>query len=209
MKIYLAGPMRGIPEFNFPAFHAAAKALREQGHEVFNPAEEDNKHHGTDVSAGNVDGCEQQAACQHGLTIRDALGRDMRYICGEAEAIALLPGWEGSSGANAEHATAKALGLKVIKLPGKAPRRAIPTEYVAKVDAAMAIVREELLDARAKYGSFRSTHEGMGVIEEEWQELWDEVIANNTVAASKEAKQVAAMALSFLVDLCDLELIPR
>ena len=36
MKIYLAGSMSGLPEFNFPVFFAAAAKLRDEGHIVFN-----------------------------------------------------------------------------------------------------------------------------------------------------------------------------
>lgn len=116
MKVYLAGPMRGIPEFNFPAFYAGARRLRAQGHEVFNPAERDNEHHGTDISKGNATGSEAQAVQQHGFNLRDALGADLAYICGHADAIALLPGWENSKGVAAELATARALGLVEIEL---------------------------------------------------------------------------------------------
>lgn len=116
MKIYVAGPMRGIPEFNFPAFNAAADRLRAEGHSVFNPAERDNERHGTDISKGNFEGCEEKAAKEHGFNLREALGADLAYICGEADAIAMLPGWEHSKGAQAERATAIALGLKVIEL---------------------------------------------------------------------------------------------
>lgn len=114
MKIYLAGPMRGIPEFNFPAFHAAAANLRVWGHFVFSPAEKDNERHGTDISAGNATGSEEEAAAKHGFNLREALDVDLAWICAEAEAIALLPGWENSKGAKAEKAAAEALGLKVI-----------------------------------------------------------------------------------------------
>jgi len=116
MKYYLAGPMRGIPEFNFPAFNAAAEKLRAEGHFVFNPAERDNERHGTDISKGNATGCEVKAAADHGFNLREALGDDLAFICREADAIALLPGWEKSKGANAERATAVALGLQEIFL---------------------------------------------------------------------------------------------
>ncbi|HQT62764.1 DUF4406 domain-containing protein [Acidiphilium sp.] len=117
MKIYVAGPMTGFPFFNYPAFHDAAAQLREQGHHVFNPAERDiERHDGVDISAGNAVGCLAQAAAQHGFSRREALTDDLMWICREAEAIALLPGWERSSGARAEHATALALGLEVIEL---------------------------------------------------------------------------------------------
>ena len=115
MKIYIAGPMRGIPEFNYPAFHAAAKSLREQGHFVFSPAERDIERDGKDWSKVSATG-DLAEAVQSGFSLRQALGDDIAWICSTADAVALLPGWENSKGANAEKATAEALGLEVIYL---------------------------------------------------------------------------------------------
>jgi hypothetical protein len=116
MKVYLAGPMRGIPLFNFPAFHAAEERLATAGHEVFSPAKYDNKRHGKDISAGNMTGDETLAAEEHGFSLREALGADMAWICAHAEVIALLPGWQDSKGATAERATGIALGLEIWEL---------------------------------------------------------------------------------------------
>lgn len=113
-RIYLAGPMTGIPHFNYPAFNAAAGALRSVGHVVFNPAEHDAELFGRDIS--NPTGCAVQAASEHGFDRRAALKADLSWICDNAEAIVLLPGWQRSSGANAERALATALGLEVIEL---------------------------------------------------------------------------------------------
>jgi nucleoside 2-deoxyribosyltransferase len=101
MKIYLAGPMRGVPESNFPMFDRAAERLREQGYEVFSPADHDRE-------SDNLPGPE--------FSIRKALAADTGWICRHADAIALLPGWENSRGAKAELALAEALGITVIIL---------------------------------------------------------------------------------------------
>ena len=115
MKLYLAGPMRGIPNFNFPAFDYAAEKLRAAGFYVFSPAERDRDIHGTELE-DNASGDEKEAAVKVGFSLRDALGADTAWISAEADGIALLPGWEKSSGANAELALARALGLTVITL---------------------------------------------------------------------------------------------
>ena len=39
--IYIAGPMRGVEEYNYPAFDRQAAALEKQGWQVINPAEMD------------------------------------------------------------------------------------------------------------------------------------------------------------------------
>ena len=114
MKLYIAGPMRGLPAFNFPAFYAAEETLTAVGHECFNPARRDNDHHGADISAGNLTGDEHVAAAEHGFSLRDALAADCEYICRHAEGLFMLPGWNKSAGARAEHALAKALGLEIL-----------------------------------------------------------------------------------------------
>lgn len=113
MKIYVAGPMRGYPEFNFPAFKTATYTLRREGHTVFSPAERDEEIHGEDFSKQFKTGDIAQAT-EQGFSLRRALGDDLAWICREADAIYMLKGWEDSSGAMAEWMTAKALGLKFI-----------------------------------------------------------------------------------------------
>ena len=90
VKIYLSGPMTGIKEENRPAFAEAAACLRGHGHVVMNPGE-------------HVDG----------LSYREYLRLDCNWICEHADAVAFLPGWRESKGANAELAIARALDLTV------------------------------------------------------------------------------------------------
>lgn len=120
-NIYLAGPMQGIPEFNFPRFNAIAKCFRQDGHTVFNPAERDiERHGGVDISKGNANGTLIDAKAQHGFSLRTALSEDLHFICNTADTIVMLPGWEKSNGAQAEHRTAVALqseGIEIIYLP--------------------------------------------------------------------------------------------
>lgn len=111
MRIYLAGKMRGVPEFNFPAFDRGTRHLEALGHEVFNPADRDR---GTGFTAKGLTGNEDLAAM--GFSLRDALAADTAYIAKHADAVALLPGWQKSAGVAAEIALAHALGLPVGEL---------------------------------------------------------------------------------------------
>lgn len=113
MRIYLAGPMTGIPNFNFPAFESAAELLRALGHEVFSPAEHDVETNGEAFHVDNPEGDTKKAEA-NGFSLRGALKADLDWICDHAEGIYMMPGWESSKGARTEHALAVTLGLKVI-----------------------------------------------------------------------------------------------
>lgn len=70
----------------------------------------------------------------------------------------------------------------------------------------LAEVQKELAWAVEHYGKFNSAHEGLAIIEEEFLELRREVFKKQSVRSiwemKKEAKQLAAMATRFMVDVC-------
>lgn len=101
---YIAGPMRGIPEFNFPAFHAAAAHLRAEGWTVISPAEMDEE------------------AGDHVFTFqqnREFVRRDVEALLilrpENRDAIFFLPGYERSKGATAELHLGRWLGLELVE----------------------------------------------------------------------------------------------
>lgn len=115
-RIYLAGPMRGIPYFNFPLFGKWTAALRANGHEVFSPAEKDIERYGPSFAMDHPTGDEKEAVKRYHFDLRMVMLHDLSWICQQADEVALLPGWEKSRGARAEKAVAEAIGLNVLYL---------------------------------------------------------------------------------------------
>ncbi len=73
--------------------------------------------------------------------------------------------------------------------------------YSEKVEAALAMIREELFSAVEKFPEMHSAHEGYAVILEEVDEMWTEVKHGAPDDALTECVQVGAMAVRFLVDV--------
>lgn len=97
MKVYIAGPVTGLPEDNRPAFNDAARLLREAGHEPINPTRDEGR-----------EGC---------VTWLDFMRAALRDVA-EADGIALLCGWDQSRGATIEAGLGVRLGLDVRRIDG-------------------------------------------------------------------------------------------
>lgn len=109
-KIYIAGPMRGIKHFNFPAFDRA-RDLLESSWLPISPADLDRSI-GFDETAfpDDYDWIDLKKA---NFSLNDAIDRDVDAIKA-CDAIYMLDGWPSSKGAKAEKALAEWLGLEVL-----------------------------------------------------------------------------------------------
>jgi hypothetical protein len=94
-RIYVAGPMRGKPEFNFPAFREAAARLRNAGWDVITPVDLEELDPTVPPTANRA----------HAL-------RDIAALA-TCHAIYLLRGWPNSTGAVAERACAVWMDLAI------------------------------------------------------------------------------------------------
>ena len=105
--LYLAGPMSGIEDYNYPAFNTAATYLRTLGYTVLNPAENTRKTDPLDP--------------QWQPFMRDAL-----KLLSDADGVAYLPGSHMSRGAKIETAVAYAMDWPVLSVEEWASRATHP-----------------------------------------------------------------------------------
>ena len=118
MKVYISGPMSGVPQFNYPAFNAMAAELRKvvtgpgEHIEVFNPAE-----------AASPDVQAKAMASANGMgdegypTQGEFIGQAVRTIInGGFDALVMLDGWETSRGARCEAVAGVVSGCKIVKI---------------------------------------------------------------------------------------------
>lgn len=116
---FIAGPMIGKKEFNFPAFNEADILLfSKRGKAVYNPARRDSEqgfiHRG-------MKGTYEEIRVQ-GFDVAKSIGRNAAAIAHqECEGIVLLEGWEGSKLTCVEIGLARALGKKVVLYPSMKP----------------------------------------------------------------------------------------
>lgn len=107
VTLYVAGPMTGKPQFNYPTFDEVAEYLRMEGYDVRSPAEMDDPHI-REAALRSPDGDFRQfdedlrRRGHEPETWGDFLSRDVKLIADEVDGVVLLEGWEQSRGARLE-----------------------------------------------------------------------------------------------------------
>ncbi len=102
IKVYICGPISGLPDNNKPAFEAAANLINSNYFQAINPhvlcIDIVHSHKGTPE--------ELWTKC---------MKRDITYML-DCDFVVLLPGWHKSRGAMVEINTAAAVGIPVFPI---------------------------------------------------------------------------------------------
>ncbi len=102
LKIYIAGPMRGIKDLNRKEFGRAEEKLKAKGiYQIINPCI-------SDIDSGLTD---EELETPKGLKI--VMARDLTDVC-SCDSIYMLHGWQISEGARIEHDLAVMLNLIIL-----------------------------------------------------------------------------------------------
>jgi len=107
-KIYIAGAMTGIKDFNFPSFDDARDWIVQCGGVAINPADIDRAFGFEGIG---MSGDHSELGWSKSK-LGDVIARDIKALS-ECDAIYLLEGWESSKGANIELAFALMIDLEV------------------------------------------------------------------------------------------------
>lgn len=102
-RVYIAGPMTGYADLNFPAFNAKAAKLRALGYVVINPAEINDENPADALTMTSEELAAHWQKCMRA---------DITALL-TCDRIVMLDGWTRSRGATLEHHVAKALGMPV------------------------------------------------------------------------------------------------
>lgn len=104
-KIYIAGPMTGYPDWNFPAFDGLYSLLTQRGWTVISPTDLDRAFEGwVDFPPDDFKPDKE--------TRERFIRRDLEAIM-QVDAMIMLRGWPKSIGASAERALAMWRGIPI------------------------------------------------------------------------------------------------
>lgn len=106
MRIYVAGPMSGQPNLNFPAFMEAGEQIEAMGHEPVVPIDDDEHVDGRPTVESFIATADPEQRAE-------LLKRDLKLLV-ECDAIAVLDGWRESNGASMEVRVARELEMPVL-----------------------------------------------------------------------------------------------
>lgn len=111
---YIAGPVSGHDDLNRPAFHAAARHLRDKGWKTLVPLDYAN----TPLAQAEAEEHGKGAVGMKGW--QEAMRRSICLLLA-AERVYVLPGWKESRGASTEVMIAMAVGIPVYDVMSDEP----------------------------------------------------------------------------------------